>query len=41
MLTSKNKIFKSKRLRNEIISDDQVVCFGSNLESVKIIKKDV
>ena len=26
MLTPKNKIFKSKRSRNEVISDDQVMC---------------
>ena len=41
MLISKNKIFKSKRLRNEVSSDDQVMCFGSDLESVKRIEKDV
>ena len=41
MLIMKNKIFKSKRLRNEVISDDQVMCLGSDLESVEIIEKDV
>ena len=41
MLISKNKIVRSKRLRNEVISDDQVMCLGSDLESVEIIKKDV
>ena len=41
MLTLKNKICRSKRLRNEFISDDQVMCLGSDLESVEIIEKDV
>ena len=41
MLTLKNKIFRSKRLRKEVTSDDQVMCFGSDLETVKIIEKDV
>ena len=41
MLIPKNKIFRSKRLRNEVISDDQVMYLSSDLESVKIIKKDV
>ena len=41
MLIVKNKIFKSKRLMNEVISDDQVRCLGSDLESVEIIEKDV
>ena len=41
MLTSKNKIVRSKRLRNEVISDDQVMCLSSDLESVEIIEKDV
>ena len=41
MLISKNKIFRSKRLRNEVISDDQVMCFDSDHESVEIIEKDV
>ena len=41
MLIIKNKIFKSKRLMNEVISDDQVMCLSSDLESVKIIEKDV
>ena len=41
MLIVKNKIFKSKRLMNEVISDDQVMCLDSDLESVEIIEKDV
>ena len=41
ILILKNKIFKSKRLMNEVISDDQVMCLGSDIESVEIIKKDV
>ena len=41
MLTLKNKIFKNKRSRNEVILDDQVMCLGSDLESVEIIEKDV
>ena len=41
MLISKNKIVKSKILRNKVISDDQVMGLGSDLESVKIIEKDV
>ena len=41
MLIMKNKIFKSKRLMNEVISDDQVMCLGGNLGSAKIFKKVV
>ena len=41
MLILKNKIVRSKRLRNEVISDDQVMCLDSDLESVEIIEKDV
>ena len=41
MLIVKNKIFKSNRLMNEVISDDQVMCLGSDLASVEIIEKDV
>ena len=41
MLISKNKIVRSKRLRNEVIFDDQVMCLDSDLESVEIIEKDV
>ena len=41
MLIRKDKIFRSKRLRNEVISDDQVMCLGSDLKSVEIIEKDV
>ena len=41
LLIMKNKIFKSKRLMNEVNSDDHVMCLGSDLESVEIIEKDV
>ena len=41
MLISKNKIVKSERLRNEVISNDQVMCLSSDLESVEIMEKDV
>ena len=41
MLISKNKIFRNKRSRNEVISDDQVMCLGSNLESAKILEEVV
>ena len=41
MLIVKNKIFKSKRLMNEVISNDQIMCLSSDLESIEIIKKDV
>ena len=41
MLISKNKIFRSKRLRDKLISDDLVICLGSNLGSDKILEKVV
>ena len=41
MLIPKSKMFRSKRLRDEVISDDQIMCLSGNLESVKIVEKDV
>ena len=41
MLIPKSKMFRSKRLRDEVISNDQVMCLSSDLESVEIIEKDV
>ena len=41
MLITKNKILRDKRLKDEVIYDDQVMCLGSELESVEIIEKDV
>ena len=41
MLIPKNKILKDKRLRDEVISDDRVMCLSGNLGSAKLLEKAV
>ena len=41
MLIPKSKMFRSKRLRDEVISDDQVMYLSGNFGSAKLFEKVV